>query len=528
MTTRQHDHHADPAGRDCTVADMQMLLEATGVGTYSYDSATNKLNLDKVCREMFDLADDDALDIENMRKRIHPEDVDHYWEAVAESLRTGHMQISYRVVRKDGSIRFISGRARTMPSGNDGTGIQVRGVCIDLTDRRELEQRLRTTEYRMQVLADGVPGLFSFIDRDYRVVFMSSMYRDIFGCSHDELIGRHMVELIGEEEFADRKPRYDAAMAGSTVQHEASRKVPDGREHFYAVTHQPFRDENGNIQGVMSLAVDITERYEFEAVLRRTGEDLARSNHDLEQFAYVASHDLKAPLRAIEVLVQWLREDLKGYDGGEVQDNLGLLQQRTQRLNRLLDDLLEYSRAGRRIGSQRRTDTRAMVKDIATLLAPPPGMSINADESLPELDTHHAPLEQVLRNLINNAIKHHPTREGFVQVSAVDQGDAVLFAVEDDGSGIPEAYADKVFQMFQTLQPRDEREGSGMGLAIVKRIIDWQGGRIWFHDRAGGSGTVFKFLWNKNPDLPGMDTLGDYEDKDDVQGTDSARQHSAG
>ena len=260
----------------------------------------------------------------------------------------------------------------------------------------------------------------------------------------------------------------------------------------------------------------------------RKGEELARSNHDLEQFAYVASHDLKAPLRAIEVLVQWLQEDLKDYAGGEVQDNLGLLRQRTQRLNRLLDDLLEYSRAGRRVGDRRRTDTREMVTDIAVLLAPPASMSINADESLPALDTHHAPLEQVLRNLINNAVKHHPTQEGFVQVSAKDQGDAVLFAVEDDGSGIPEAYAEKVFQMFQTLQPRDEREGSGMGLAIVKRIIDWQGGRIWFHNRAGGSGTVFKFIWNKHPELPGTDTIEFHEDTDDVQSADATRQNSAG
>jgi signal transduction histidine kinase len=114
------------------------------------------------------------------------------------------------------------------------------------------------------------------------------------------------------------------------------------------------------------------------------------------------------------------------------------------------------------------------------------------------------PLEQVLRNLINNAIKHHPTKEGHVRVYAQDKGGEVLFAVEDDGTGIPQEYAEKVFQMFQTLQPRDDIEGSGMGLAIVKRIVEWQGGRIWFHGGPGGCGTVFKFTWNKLPgQVPG-------------------------
>ncbi|UCG74026.1 MAG: PAS domain S-box protein [Chromatiales bacterium] len=527
MTKGHSLHLEDHSAHDCAVADMQMLLEATGVGTWSYDSATHALQLDRVCREMFDLADDDVLDMDNMRKRIHPDDVDHYWQAVTESMRTGNLSINYRIVRKDGTVRFISGRARTAGTA-DGTGLQIRGVCIDISDRRELEQRLRSTESRMQDLADSIPGLFSFIDRDYRVVFMSSMYREIFERSHDELLGQHMAELVGEEEFRDRKPRYDAALAGETLLYDANRRLPDGTELFYRVSHQPYRDEKGAIKGVMSLALDITERKRAEQALQHKSEELARSNHDLEQFAYIASHDLKAPLRAIEALGQWLQEDLKDYTDGEVQTNLGLLRQRTQRLNRLLDDLMEYSRAGRRVGSRREVNTREMVQDIATLLAPPPSMRVEAGPTLPTFDTHHAPLEQVLRNLINNAIKHHPTQRGHVRVSAVDQGKSLLFAVQDDGEGIPEDYAEKVFQMFQTLQPRDEREGSGMGLAIVQRIIDWQGGRVWFHAGPGGVGTVFKFVWQKNPDLPGEEIFTETEEDVDVPGTDETRQHSAG
>ena len=479
-------------------ADTKYLLEAAGVGLWTYDGGSNTFTLDATCRRLFDLDDDEELNMETMRDRIHPDDLEPYWTAVKESMEGGGFTVDYRLVRKDGSIRFISGRGRTVLA--PGAPVQTKGVCIDVTDRHQLEARLHSTEDRLQHLADGVPGLFSYIDHEYRVQFMSSQYRSIFGRDADELVGKHIADIIGRDAFAERRPRYDAALAGQTVHHESSRVMPDGRSVYFTIAHVPHRDRAGEVCGVMSLAIDITDRRNIEEALQRKSDELERSNKDLEQFAYVASHDLKAPLRAIEVLVQWLREDLRDTQTGEVQENLGLLEQRTQRLNCLLDDLLEYSRAGRKVGDTRKVNTREMVADIATLLAPPAGLRVEADDSLPTLDAHAAPLEQVLRNLINNAIKHHPAEQGLVRVYAQDQGDSVMFAVEDDGAGIPQEYAEKVFQMFQTLQPRDDREGSGMGLAIVQRIIDWQGGRIWFHPGPGERGTVFKFIWNKLTD----------------------------
>ena len=275
--------------------------------------------------------------------------------------------------------------------------------------------------------------------------------------------------------------------------------MANGEERFYEVTYQPHRAASGEVIGILSLAMDTTERCAIRKVLEAKSTELARSNLELEQFAYVASHDLKAPLRSIDILADWLQEDLGDYKGGEVQQNLGLLKQRTARLYRLLDDLLAYSRAGRKPGAIVDVDSRLLVVDLFVLLSPPANMQLTADASLPLITAYQAPLEQVLRNLINNAIKHHPTQEGCVKVCAQDQGDDILFAVEDDGAGIAQEFSEKVFQMFQTLKPRDEIEGSGMGLAIVKRIVEWQGGRVWFHGGQGGRGTVFKFTWKKLP-----------------------------
>src|SRR5690606_19807238 len=148
----------------------------------------------------------------------------------------------------------------------------------------------------------------------------------------------------------------------------------------------------------------------------------ARSNKDLGQFAYVASHDLKAPLRAIELLVQWIREGLAGYDANNVQENLTLLARRTERLNRLLDDLLAYSRAGRKVGQHRETDCNALVQDVFQLVNAPPGIALEVEGRLPTFRTYSTPLEQVLRNLVGNAVKHHPGPEGRVSVGCEDRG----------------------------------------------------------------------------------------------------------
>jgi PAS domain S-box-containing protein len=509
-----------------SLADVQLLLEATSVGMWAYDGATNTFRMDDVCREMFDLSDEEEMSVDIARSRIHPDDIGEYWLTVAEAVKAGVFKMNYRIIRKDGSTCFISSRGRATPSGPGGA-TEIKGVCIDVTDRRELEARLRSTEDRLEHLADGVPGLYSYIDCDYRIQFLNAQYRSLLNRQAEDLKGLHIGELIGWPAFEERRERYDQALSGETVSHERARVMPNGEERYFAITHQPHRGADGKILGVMSLAIDITDRRNAEAALQAKSEELIRSNTDLEQFAYVASHDLKAPLRAIEVLVQWLREDLKEHCEGDVQENLGLLEMRAQRLNRLLDDLLAYSRAGRRNGDCFEVDTAEMLRDIVSLLSPRKGIQVVTQGELPRLIAYAAPLEQVLRNLINNAIKHHPDSEGTVRVYARDQGDTVMFVVEDDGAGIPHEYADKVFKMFQTLQPRDEREGSGMGLAIVKRIVEWQGGRIWFHPGPADIGTVFKFTWNKLNEIPD-DPEPTITDDDNVRSIDETRQYFAG
>lgn len=221
-------------------------------------------------------------------------------------------------------------------------------------------------------------------------------------------------------------------------------------------------------------------------------------NKELDEFAYVASHDLKAPLRVIDNASRWLEEDLAEHLTPETRDNMNLLRGRVRRMEKLLDDLLEYSRVGRKFDDryQEIVSGTELTDNIVEMLAPPEGFTLAVSPNFAGISVARMPLQQILMNLIGNAIKHHDKKVGRIDLTVEDEGEFLVFAVKDDGPGIPKEYHDKIFKMFQTLKPRDQVEGSGMGLAIIKKHLDYYGGTIEV-DSDEGKGSTFRFTWPK-------------------------------
>ena len=388
------------------------------------------------------------------------------------------------------------------------------GVAIsfyDITDRKRYERQLGYQAFLLENVSDAV---FAF-DGDLRITLWNRGAEELYGWKAEEALGRPAGEVVRTAvTLAEAKTRVVELDSGHRRHFEAVHHNRAGDLLYIDSTAAVLRDENGSTTGYVVINRDVTARKRYEKELEllnasleqrvqeRTAE-LERSDRELDQFAYVASHDLKAPLHAIALLVEWITEDAAPVLSPASLAHLAKLNGRVRRLDKLLNDLLDYSRAGRTHDEPEQVDTRRLVQSTIELLNLPPGFTVLLPDAMPVLFTDRVPLEAVFRNLIQNACKHHGRPEqGRVTITATelhtDQGDAILFAVADDGPGIPPEYHDRVFKLFQTLQPRDQVEGSGIGLSIVKKTVESRGGAVRLESQPEsqpGSGATFYFTW---------------------------------
>jgi len=283
---------------------------------------------------------------------------------------------------------------------------------------------------------------------------------------------------------------------------DAARKISEKGDYSLRVKKRG-EDEVGTLyEGFNTMLTQIEkrqrEREEQQEQLKQYAKELERSNQELDQFAYVTSHDLKAPLQAIANLSEWIEEDAGQLLTGETKRHLELLRGRVNRMAALIQGILEYSRVRRVHEKVETVDVGKMLNEVVDLLDVPRGFTIDVQQAMPVISTAKIRLEQVFSNLIGNAIKHHNNREGRISIQARDEGTFYEFQVSDDGPGIAPEYHEKIFVIFQTLKARDHFESTGVGLALVKKIVEDNGGKITV-DSSEGRGATFRFTWPKHP-----------------------------
>jgi len=365
--------------------------------------------------------------------------------------------------------------------------------------KSSLEELDRTSLLR--ATANTLPALVGFIGRDHRIGFLNDAFGRWFSLPSDDvasLTGRELSEVFPQSSFPGVDHALNEAMHGTEMAFEHRLFRPGLGPRDLQAVYRPHRSASGDVTGAVTLLTDITDHKTLEKQLAQHTRELARSNEELEQFAYVASHDLKAPLRGIDNLVTWIEEDLEAYLTGDTRTHMDLLKSRVRRLESLLDDLLAYSRAGRTGTTLEIVDTRQLVSELVELVMPPEGFDVIVNDTLPTIRAMKSPMMQIFQNLISNAIKHHDhPATGHIWVDSEASSTFFEFIVSDDGPGVLPQYRERVFGMFQTLKPRDEVEGSGMGLAIVRKLAESQGGKAWLTDRADGRGLSVHVTWPK-------------------------------
>ncbi|NMO13673.1 hypothetical protein HPC49_01040 [Pyxidicoccus fallax] len=257
----------------------------------------------------------------------------------------------------------------------------------------------------------------------------------------------------------------------------------------------PVSDARGVVQEWVGVHTDQTELTRTEDARARLFQALERTRAELDQFAYATSHDLKAPLRGIANLSQWMEEDLGPSLGGESRRQMELLRGRVRRMEALIDGLLEYSRAGRVRHRLERVDVGQLLEGVRRVLPLPASARLDVAPGMPVLVTERLPLEQVFRHLVGNALKHARREDVHVRIGVREDGDARhAFSVADNGPGIAAGFHEKIWGVFQTLEARDKVENTGIGLAVVRKLVESRGGRAWV-ESSEGAGATFHFTW---------------------------------
>ena len=363
-------------------------------------------------------------------------------------------------------------------------------------------ERQRLYEVFMQA-----PAAIAVLEGPTHVFTVSNpFYQQLVGgrATHGKTVREALPELEGQGfyELLDRVYETAEPYAANEMMVRLDRNGDGEPESVYVdFVYQPLLGTDGRPFGIMAHAVDVTSSVELRQgaerradELTRLSAELARSNQDLDQFAYVASHDLKAPLRGIANLTEWIEEDLGDNLSGESREHMQLLKGRVHRMEALIEGILTYSRAGRVQEQPVEVDVARLLAECIELLDPPATTEILIGPDMPVLVTERVPMQQVFMNLIGNAIKYNRRDGARVEITTRCEGNEHRFSVSDNGPGIEPRYRERIWQIFQTLAPRDKVEGTGIGLSVVRKIVETRGGRTWL-DSEVGKGTTFHFTW---------------------------------
>ena len=364
----------------------------------------------------------------------------------------------------------------------------------EISERRRIEEALRESEAKFQQLFDEAPVGYHEYDTQGRITKVNRTELEMLGYPLEEMLGQPVWKFSGEEETS--RHAVLAKLAGTIPPgrgFERTYRRKDGTTFPVIIEDRPLRDSEGRIIGIRSTIQDITDRREAEEALKQNTEALARSNQELEQFAYVASHDLQEPLRMVTSYVQLLARRYQNRLDSDAEEFINFAVDGATRMHTLINGLLAYSRVGTRGKPFEPTNCETILQqslDNLKMTMEESGAVVTHD-SLPTVMADDLQLGQLFQNLIGNAIKFHGEEPPRVHVSAKPDGKQWVFSVRDNGIGIAPEFAERIFIIFQRLHGKEKYPGTGIGLAVCKKIVECHGGRIWVGSELGKGATFY-------------------------------------
>jgi len=473
-------------------------LAASGIAHIGMDRKFIRVNR-RLC-EMLGYPEAELLALTG-RQISHPDDLDVI-NSQRPALYAGKIdavRVEKRYLRKDRSAVWVA-FAMTVERDAQGNPTHEIAVYNDITAQREAEARLRESEelYRQtfQLAASGI----AHVGLDGRFLQVNRSLCDILGYSEAELVGRSVKEVSHPEDkdLTDRERARVHEGEIDSVRFEKRYLRKDGAPVWVELAVALARDPHGHPQYEIAMFDDITERKQAEEALKAAHEELKRSNSELEQFAYVASHDLQEPLRMVSSYTQLVMKRYGDRLDGDAREFMAYVVDGAARMKQLIEDLLAYSRVGTKGKDFKPVAVENALKRAVTNLhaaIQESGAEITHD-ALPTVDADEVQLAQLFQNLMGNALKFKGSETPHVHVSAVELPDEFQISIKDNGMGIEPQYFERIFMLFQRLHTKGDYPGTGIGLAICKKVVERHGGRIWVESEPG-KGSSFNFTLPK-------------------------------
>lgn len=365
----------------------------------------------------------------------------------------------------------------------------------DVTLKRTYRKRLENEKQKYyNIISNMNLGLVE-VDPEDEILMVNQSFIEMTGYSEEELIGIKGKEVLPILEDRDlMKEKVIDRKKGKTESYELRIRNKQGDLKYWLVSGAPNYDLNGKIIGSIGINFDITEIKNLQLQKENLLKKLEKSNDELHEYAHVVSHDLKSPLRSINALVSWIKADNKGKIDETSLQNFAHIETTLEKMEQLITDVLEYSSIGSDDSEKVEVDINFMVNDLIKILYIPTHIKVNILKTLPSIKVHKIKLQQVFQNLISNAIKFLDKEVGVIDINVEELNNHYKFSIKDNGIGIDKKFHDKIFKIFHALNK--SKDSTGIGLSIVKKIIELHEGDIWLESEPT-VGTTFYFTLKK-------------------------------
>jgi len=434
----------------------------------------------------------------NWIENFIPERVRDEVNVVVERLSKGETEafeyFENPVLTKSGEERIIEWH-NTMLRDKDGRITAALCSGQDITDRKRAEEEVRGEREKAEGYLDIAVVMLATIDADENITLINKKGCEILGYTAGELVGENWFDLLVPQEIREEiRGVFGKLMAGNiepVEYYENQLLTKNGEQRLIAFHNTVIRDSSGQIVGALLSGEDITERKKAELRQDELIKKVDHINKDLKEFASIISHDLKAPLRGIKTLANWILADCADKLGDQANEQMNLLLERVERMYSLIEGALQYSRASHAEEKQIQVNLNNFVPEIINMVVPPENITVTIENELPVIECEEVHIMQVFQNLLSNAIKYMDKPQGWIKIGCVEQDGFWKFSVADNGPGIEKKHFEKIFKIFQALPTSPYFEGTGVGLTVAKKIVELYDGKIWVESKVGEGSTFF-------------------------------------